>query len=49
MTLEKLLIFGFAIAAVGGLVATGTSMTTERKTSIPPYEAEVEKMVEKTQ
>lgn len=49
MTLEKLLIFGFAIAAIGGLVATGTSMTTERKASVAPYQAEVGKMVEKTQ
>ncbi len=48
MSLEKLLIFGFAIAALGAIVATATPMTTERKTDVGTYKTDVEALVEQT-
>ncbi|MEO0691472.1 MAG: hypothetical protein AAFY90_01200 [Pseudomonadota bacterium] len=48
MTLEKLLVFGFAIAAVGALAATGTGIIDERKSDRTGYKADVEELVNKS-
>ncbi|MEL6516751.1 MAG: hypothetical protein AAFU41_16825 [Pseudomonadota bacterium] len=48
MTLEKLLIFGFAIAAVGALALTGSGIMTERKTDRTGYKTDVQELVNKS-
>ena len=48
MTLEKLLIFGFAIAAVGALALTGTGIVGERKTDRTGYKTDVQELVNKS-
>lgn len=47
MTLEKLLIFGFALAAVGALTLMGTGITEDRAEEIGPYKQTITDLVEK--
>lgn len=47
MSLEKILIFGFGIAAVGALAVLGTTQVTDRKSEVNQsgYKADVEALV----
>ncbi|MEM8631801.1 MAG: hypothetical protein AAGF74_11225 [Pseudomonadota bacterium] len=48
MTLEKLLIFGFALALVTAVTVSATSMVKDRKSEGGSYKTEVEGLVQKT-
>jgi len=47
MTLEKLLIFGFALAVLAALTAMATGITDSRETMRDGYRDKVEDVVEK--
>ncbi len=47
MTLEKLLIFGFAIAVAFALATTATNMANDRKPDYEGYQDKVQKTVDK--
>ena len=48
MTLEKLLIFGFAIAVVTALTVTATNMANDRKPAYGTYSGKVKALVDAT-
>lgn len=48
MTLEKLLIFGFAIAVAAAIAFTAASTADDREPDYTGYKGKVEKMIEKT-
>jgi len=48
MTLEKLLLFGFALAAVTALTRTGTGMMEDHEPRYGTYSDRVENLVEMT-
>jgi hypothetical protein len=48
MTLEKLLIFGFAIAVVTALAVSGRTMVENREPGNDAYRAKTEALLEKT-
>lgn len=48
MSLEKLLIFGFAIAAMGAVATLATSTVGDRRTSEGTYENRVTDLVDLT-
>lgn len=47
MTLEKLLIFGFALALASALTFTATNMAKDRKPDYQGYQDKVQKTVDK--
>lgn len=49
MTLEKLLIFGFAIAVATALAASGRTIAENRHPQNATYKERIETLVEKTQ
>ena len=49
MTLEKLLIFGFAIAVVTAITVTATGMVEDKEEPYNAYQDEVRNIVEQTQ
>lgn len=48
MSLEKLLIFGIALAVAGALTAVATRTATDRSTEAPTYKTNVQELVDKT-
>lgn len=47
MTMEKILIFGFAIAAIGALTTLATDMSGDRSTAVDGYRSGVDDLVER--